>query len=95
MGCDHHTTIEDQRSKATFKFTEAIFPGVEISIELKEIMSSSNSEFQQIQVVRSVFGKTLVTDGKTQSSEMDEYVYREFNRQNCIGTGLCVFVVTA
>ena len=67
-------TIEDQRSKATFKFIEAILPGVEISMDLKAIMSSEQSEFQKIEVIRSVFGKMLVTDGKTQSSEMDEYV---------------------
>jgi spermidine synthase len=70
-------TIEDQRSKATFKFIEAILPGVEISMDLKAIMSSEQSEFQKIEVIRSVFGKMLVTDGKTQSSEMDEYVYHE------------------
>jgi thermospermine synthase len=70
-------TIDDQRSKSYFTFTEAIFPGVDITIELKEILSSSTSEFQEVQVIKTSFGKTLVTDGKTQSTEMDEFVYHE------------------
>mmetsp|Transcript_16739 Transcript_16739/g.31710 ORF Transcript_16739/g.31710 Transcript_16739/m.31710 type:complete len:401 (+) Transcript_16739:361-1563(+) len=69
--------IEDQRSKAGFRFVEAVFPGVDISVELKEIMVSSESEFQKVQAIRTAFGKSLVTDGKTQSTQMDEYVYHE------------------
>lgn len=70
-------TIEDQRSKASFKFVEAILPGVDISVDLTEIMTSSKSEFQKVEIIRTTFGKMLVTDGKTQSSQMDEYVYHE------------------
>lgn len=71
------TTIEDQRSKTTFTFTEAIFPGVDTCVELKEILISSESKFQQVEVIKTSFGKMLVTDGKTQSTQMDEFVYHE------------------
>lgn len=69
--------IEEQRSKAAFIFTEAVFPGVHISIDLKKIHVSCESEFQKIDVITTSFGKTLITDGKTQSTEMDEFVYHE------------------
>jgi thermospermine synthase len=71
------TTIDNQRSKSYFTFTEAIFPGVVITIELNKILSSSTSQFQEVQVIDTSFGRTLVTDGKTQSAEMDEFVYHE------------------
>ena len=35
------------------------------------------SKFQQVQIIKTVFGKTLVTDGKTQSAESDEKIYHE------------------
>jgi spermidine synthase len=70
-------TIEDQRSKASFKFVEAILPGVDISVDLCEIITSSKSEFQKVEIIKTTFGKMLITDGKTQSSQMDEYVYHE------------------
>lgn len=71
------TTIEDQREKAGFHFDEAIYPDVLVSIELKNILTSSCSEYQEIQVIDTSFGRTLVTDGKTQSTEMDERSYHE------------------
>lgn len=70
-------TIEDQRQKTSFKFTEAVLPGVDIQMELKNIMISTKSEYQEVDVIETTFGKMLVTDGKTQSAQMDEYVYHE------------------
>ncbi len=77
MSSGNEVTIEDQRSKAAFTFSEAIFPGVEIVLDLKEILCSSTSEFQSVQIIKTPFGKTLVTDGKTQSTQCDEFVYHE------------------
>ena len=37
----------------------------------------STSAVQSVQVIDSYFGRTLVTDGKTQSAEHDEFVYHE------------------
>lgn len=44
---------------------------------MKKIFHSTNSEFQQIDVIDTYFGKTLVTDGKTQSTQFDEFAYHE------------------
>jgi spermidine synthase len=88
-GSTGSSAIQDQRSKAAFRFVEAVVPGVDISLELKEIMSSSQSEFQQVQAIRTSFGKMLVTDGKTQSAQMDEYVYHESLVHPSHSTGDC------
>jgi spermidine synthase len=70
-------TIEAEREKAGFTFQEAIHPGVDVSIELKAILASDYSEYQKIDVIETSFGKMLVTDGKTQSAQMDEFSYHE------------------
>lgn len=70
-------TIQDQREKANFAFIECLFPGVDIDMELKSILTSCTSEFQKIDIIETSFGKTLVTDGKTQSTAMDEFAYHE------------------
>ena len=44
---------------------------------LHSILHASLSEFQEVEVIDSFFGRTLVTDGKTQSAEHDEFVYHE------------------
>jgi spermidine synthase len=45
---------------------------------IEKLFFSDRSEFQQIAVLRSpVFGKMLVIDGDTQSSEADERIYHE------------------
>lgn len=71
------SAINNERSKAGFIFREAVHPGVDIEMELKQIMVSTTSKFQQVSVIETPYGKTLVTDGKTQSSQIDEYMYHE------------------
>ena len=63
-------TIEDQRAKAGFHFREDIAPGLVLEMPLHRILHSSQSEFQQVDVIDSYFGRTLVTDGKTQSAQV-------------------------
>ncbi|GMI23808.1 hypothetical protein TrCOL_g8657 [Triparma columacea] len=70
-------TIESERDKAGFWFEEDVLPGLKVKMELKEISFNGNSKFQQVQVIKTIFGKTLVTDGKTQSAESDEKIYHE------------------
>jgi spermidine synthase len=70
-------TIEDQRAKCGFHFREDVAPGLVLEMPLKRIFHSSQSEFQQVDVIDSYFGRTLVTDGKTQSAEFDEFAYHE------------------
>ena len=68
---------EQQRAKSAFKYVEDVAPGLRLEMELHSIYHTSISEFQQVQVIDSYFGRTLVTDGKTQSAEHDEFVYHE------------------
>ncbi|KAL7544174.1 hypothetical protein ACHAWF_014184 [Thalassiosira exigua] len=46
-------------------------------MDLHSILHASTSAVQSVQVIDSYFGRTLVTDGKTQSAEHDEFVYHE------------------
>ena len=69
--------IEAQRAKAGLFFREDIAPGLVLEMVLKHIYHTSRSQFQEISVVETFFGRTLVTDGKTQSTQFDEFTYHE------------------
>lgn len=69
--------IEAQRAKASFRYVEAVAPGLNLEMDLFQVLHSSTSAVQSVQVIDSYFGRTLVTDGKTQSAEHDEFVYHE------------------
>ncbi len=71
------SAIDNERSKTGFQFTEAVYPGVELLLQLNKIYTRTESQFQEIDVIETVFGKTLVTDGKTQSTQIDEHMYHE------------------
>jgi len=71
------STIEDQRAKAGFKYSEDIAPGLEVHMDLRKIHIRTLSEFQKIDVIETYFGKMLITDGKTQSAQSDEFAYHE------------------
>ena len=61
-----------------FTFTEEITPSLSTTAELVSISFNQTSRFQKVQIIETVpFGKTLVLDGKTQSAQVDEYVYHE------------------
>ena len=60
-----------------FWFVEDIAPGMKIQTILHDMILKVESKFQKIEVLDSYFGKTLVTDGKTQSSAFDEFAYHE------------------
>lgn len=74
---DNDEIIDKERSKSAFKYVEDVAPGLRLEMELKTIYHTAVSEFQEVQVIDTYFGKTLVTDGKTQSTEHDEFVYHE------------------
>jgi len=73
----HDDIIDKERSKSAFKYVEDIAPGLRLEMDLDKIHHTSISDFQEVQVIDSYFGKTLVTDGKTQSTAHDEFVYHE------------------
>ncbi|MBV8344699.1 MAG: spermidine synthase [Candidatus Eremiobacteraeota bacterium] len=59
-------------------YVEEFAPTEQHHHALDELLFSGRSKFQQIAVVRSpVFGKMLVIDGDTQSSQADERIYHE------------------
>lgn len=63
--------------KAGFLFREDLAPGITLEMTLNKIHHSTQSDYQQIDVIDTYFGKTLVTDGKTQSTQFDEFAYHE------------------
>lgn len=59
-------------------YVEEFGPAEQHHHAIDEVYYSGRSEFQQIAVVRSpVFGKMLILDGDTQSSQADERIYHE------------------
>lgn len=76
-GDDNGGAIAHQRAKAGFRYVEDVAPGLMLDMDLHAILHASTSDVQSIQVIDSYFGRTLVTDGKTQSAEHDEFVYHE------------------
>lgn len=69
--------IEAQRAKAGFWYSEDVAPGLKCNMTLKSMLHSTNSKYQKIDVIDTYFGRTLITDGKTQSAEFDEFAYHE------------------
>ncbi|HEY2474619.1 MAG TPA: hypothetical protein VGI19_07420 [Candidatus Cybelea sp.] len=59
-------------------YVEEFSPTEQHHHAIENLLFSGRTEFQQIAVVRSpVFGKMLVIDGDTQSSQTDERIYHE------------------
>jgi spermidine synthase len=52
-----HAAIEAERAKSLFCFREDIAPGLRLEMELKNIFVSTQSEFQQVEVIETYFGK--------------------------------------
>jgi hypothetical protein len=49
--------IEAERAKSTIWFREDMAPGLISEMELKNIFVSTHSEFQQVEVIDTYFGK--------------------------------------
>ncbi|MDA0988582.1 MAG: polyamine aminopropyltransferase [Chloroflexi bacterium] len=59
-------------------FREYLTPNLVQLVEVRQQIFSGRTRFQQVEVVDTFdFGRCLILDGKTQSSEADEYVYHE------------------
>ncbi|KAJ8602795.1 hypothetical protein CTAYLR_002603 [Chrysophaeum taylorii] len=70
---------EGPKSTSSTWFEEGILEeSLTIRMRLKKMVVEKQSEFQHIQVIETApFGKTLVLDGKTQSTAFDERIYHE------------------
>ena len=59
-------------------FAESVSPDLAVLLRLRSVLFSGNTAYQKVEVLDSdVFGRTLVLDGKTQSTESDEFIYHE------------------
>lgn len=59
-------------------FVESVSPDLAVMLRLRTVLFSGTTAYQKVEVLDScVFGRSLVLDGKTQSTEMDEFVYHE------------------
>ena len=59
-------------------FAESVSPDLAVLLRLRSVLFSGTTAYQKVEVLDSdVFGRTLVLDGKTQSTEADEFIYHE------------------
>mmetsp|Transcript_20114 Transcript_20114/g.35745 ORF Transcript_20114/g.35745 Transcript_20114/m.35745 type:complete len:331 (-) Transcript_20114:46-1038(-) len=66
------------RETARLMYSEANSPHYDVQLSLKRVMFEDHTPFQKVQVIEThQFGKTLVLDGKTQSAQLDEFMYHE------------------
>ena len=57
---------------------ETVLPDLAIMLKVDEVLYSGHTGFQRVEVVHSdVYGRSLLLDGKTQSTERDEHIYHE------------------
>ena len=59
-------------------FAESVSPDLAVMLRLRAVLFSGSTAYQKVEVLdSSVFGRSLVLDGKTQSTETDEFIYHE------------------
>ena len=59
-------------------YLETVFPDLVLMLKVRNVHYSGNTQFQKVEVLESeTFGRSLILDGKTQSTEVDEFVYHE------------------
>eukprot|EP00522_Entomoneis_paludosa_P005507 CAMPEP_0172450526 /NCGR_PEP_ID=MMETSP1065-20121228/8828_1 /TAXON_ID=265537 /ORGANISM="Amphiprora paludosa, Strain CCMP125" /LENGTH=349 /DNA_ID=CAMNT_0013202315 /DNA_START=167 /DNA_END=1216 /DNA_ORIENTATION=+ len=68
---------DNSDARDLFIYREDVSPGLKYEMQLKRVFVRTASQFQDIDVVETCFGKTLITDGLTQSTEFDEFAYHE------------------
>ena len=57
---------------------ETVMPDLAIMLKVDDVLFSGHTGFQRVEVVHSdVYGRSLLLDGKTQSTERDEHIYHE------------------
>ncbi len=57
---------------------ETVMPDLAIMLKVDDVLYSGQTEYQRVEVVHSeVYGRSLLLDGKTQSTERDEHIYHE------------------
>jgi spermidine synthase len=75
----HHSIMQHKNIEmGWFRETCALWPGQKMSLEVKEILFTEQSKFQDVLVFESThYGNVLVLDGVIQATERDEFSYQE------------------
>ena len=59
-------------------YIESVYPDLSAMLKTTQVVYSGNTKYQKVEVLDSeVYGRSLVLDGKTQSTELDEHMYHE------------------
>ncbi|MAF39823.1 MAG: polyamine aminopropyltransferase [Chloroflexi bacterium] len=59
-------------------FIESVYPDLNVMLQVRHVLYSGETAYQKVEVLDSeLFGRSLVLDGKTQSTERDEHIYHE------------------
>ena len=57
---------------------ETVYPDLAVMLRVQQVLFSGRTEYQHVEVVESdLYGRSLVLDGKTQSTERDEHIYHQ------------------
>ena len=57
---------------------ETVYPDLAVMLRVRQVLFSGKTEYQQVEVLESdLYGRSLVLDGKTQSTERDEHLYHQ------------------
>ena len=59
-------------------FIESVYTDLNVMLKVREVFYSGSTAYQKVEVIDSeLFGRSLVLDGKTQSTVRDEHIYHE------------------
>ena len=59
-------------------FVETVYPDLAVMLQVRQVLYSGETAYQRVELLESAsFGRSLVLDGKTQSTERDEHIYHE------------------
>ena len=57
---------------------ETVYPDLAVMLRIQQVLFSGKTQYQQVEVLESdLYGRSLVLDGKTQSTERDEHIYHQ------------------
>ena len=57
---------------------ETVYTDLAVMLRVQQVLFSGRTEYQHVEVIESdLYGRSLVLDGKTQSTERDEHVYHQ------------------
>ena len=57
---------------------ESVYPDLSVMLRVRQVYYSGQTAYQKVEILDSeLFGRSLILDGKTQSTERDEHIYHE------------------